>query len=212
MKGDPHLIEKVIPHGEGFCLDLGGNKGILRHPVEDRGFRYINLDVRDFGIGEPSIIGDAHRLPFRDAVVDVVISKDTLEHFIQPWVAVSEIRRVLKPGGQFIIWVPFMHPFHGTDFYRYSPLGLKHLLQGFELVVFDSPLWVFTVVGGAVIEALKRIHLGFTEEPIKHLCEWLDHRFTGHQTRPASFAAGYRIVACKPANVAMGPLSYPVSG
>jgi len=199
MSGDPNLILDVIPSGSGLCLDLGGNKGGLRRAMEERGYQYINLDVRDFGNGEPSIISDAHSLPFQNEALDLVVSKDTLEHFIDPWGVVKEVHRALKDGGHFIIWVPFMHAFHGDDFYRYSPLGLKHLLQGFELVVFDSPLWVFTVVGGAAIEALKRIHLGFAEQPIKHLCGWLDHRFTRHQSRPASFAAGYRIVACKPA-------------
>ena len=105
-------------------------------------------------------------------------SKDSLEHFSQPWVVIGEVHRVLKDGGQFIIWVPFMHPFHRDDFYRYSPLGLEHLLSDFEIISFESPLWVFTVVGTALIEALKRVHLGFMERPIKQSCEWLDRRFT----------------------------------
>jgi hypothetical protein len=104
---------------------------------------------------------------------------------------------VLNVGGKFIIWVPFMHPFHGDDFYRYSPLGLQHLLGDFELVAFESPQWVFTVVGLAVIEALKRVHLGLAERPIKQMCGGLDRLFARHQTRPASFAAAYRIVTCK---------------
>jgi SAM-dependent methyltransferase len=127
----------------------------------------------------------------------MVVSKDTLEHFLEPWIAVKEVHRVLKEGGQFIIWVPFMHPFHGDDFYRYSPLGLRHLLGDFELVAFESPLWVFTVVGLAVIEALKRVHLGVAERPIKQLCGSLDRLFMQNLKRPASFAAAYRIVACK---------------
>jgi hypothetical protein len=90
-----------------------------------------------------------------------------------------------------------MHPFHGDDFYRYSPLGLKHLLRDFEVVVFESPLWVFTVIGTAVGEALKRVGLGFTQQPIRAFCGFLDRLFTRHQKHPASFAACYRIVARK---------------
>jgi SAM-dependent methyltransferase len=198
MSSDPHLILEAIPTGTGFALDLGGNNGLLRHPLKERGYHYINLDIKHLGNGEPSLIGDAHRLPFKDSAVDLVVSKDTLEHFIDPWGVVKEVYRVLNVGGKFIIWVPFMHPFHGDDFYRYSPLGLQHLLRDFDLVRFESPLWVFTVVGLAVIEALKRVHLGLAERPIKQVCSGLDRLFARRQKRPASFAAAYRIVAAKP--------------
>jgi SAM-dependent methyltransferase len=197
MSSDARLTFEVIPHGTGFVLDLGGGTGMLGQPLQERGYRYINLDTRRFENGAPSLIGDAHRLPFKDDTLDMVVSKDTLEHFLEPRVAVKEVHRVLKEGGQFIIWVPFMHPFHGDDFYRYSPLGLRHLLEDFELVAFESPLWVFTVIGIAMIEALKRMHLGFTERPIKQLCGSLDRLFTRNQKRPTSFAAAYRIIACK---------------
>jgi SAM-dependent methyltransferase len=197
MSSDAHLILEAIPPGTGTVLDLGGSKGMLRQPLQERGYQYINLDIKHLGNGEPSLIGDAHRLPFRDAAVDMVVSKDTLEHFIDPWGVVQEVHRVLNVGGKFIIWVPFMHPFHGDDFYRYSPLGLQHLLGDFELVAFESPQWVFTVVGLAAIEALKRLHIGFAERPLKQVCGSLDRLFTRNQRRPASFAAAYRIIAYK---------------
>jgi hypothetical protein len=47
-------------------------------------------------------------------------------------------------------------------------------LRHFEVVVFDSPLRVFTVIGLAVIAVLKRAHLGFAEWPLKQLCRSLD--------------------------------------
>jgi ubiquinone/menaquinone biosynthesis C-methylase UbiE len=197
MSGDAHLILEAIPLGTGVALDLGGNNGMLRHPLQERGYYYINLDIKHFRNGEPSLVGDAHRLAFKDASVDLVVSKDTLEHFLEPWVVVKEVYRVLKVDGQFIIWVPFMHPFHGDDFYRYSPLGLRHLLRDFELVAFESPLWVFSLLGLAMIETLKRAHLGFAEQMIKRMCHSFDHLFTRDQKRPASFAVAYRIVASK---------------
>jgi SAM-dependent methyltransferase len=197
MSSGAHLILEAIHPGTGCVLDLGGSQGMLRRSLQERGYHYINLDIHRFENGEPAVIGDAHRLPFKDATLDMVVSKDTLEHFLDPWVVVQEIHRVLKNGGRLIIWVPFMHPFHGDDYYRYSPLGLRHLLQDFELIAFESPLWVFTVVGLAVLEALKRMHLGCVERPVKQFCGWLDCLFTRRQKHPASFAAAYRIVACK---------------
>jgi SAM-dependent methyltransferase len=210
MSSDAHLILKAIPLGTGLALDLGGSKGILRQPLQERGYHYINFDIEHFGNGEPSLVGDAHWLPFKNNVVDLVVSKDTLEHFAEPWIVVKEVHRVLKMDGQFIIWVPFMHPFHGNDFYRYSPLGIEHLLRDFELVAFESPLWVFSVVGLAGIEVLKRVHLGFAELPIKQLCNWLDRLSTRNQRRPAGFAAAYRIVARKCGGVPMATGTPPL--
>jgi SAM-dependent methyltransferase len=198
MSADVNIILEVISHGQGRALDLGGGNGMLRQSLESLGYRYINVDIERFEKNaEPSLISDVHALPFKDATFDMVVSKDTLEHFLRPWEAVEEVQRILKSHGRFVIWVPFMHPFHGNDVYRYSPLGLQHLLRDFEISSFDSPLWVFTVLGLAGIEALKRMHLGFAERPIKWLCNGLDRHFTRRQQRPASFAAGYRIVAYK---------------
>jgi len=62
---------------------------MLRQSLQRRGHRYIKLDSRRFENREPSLIGDAYQLPFKDAILDVVVSKDTLEQFLEPWVAVA---------------------------------------------------------------------------------------------------------------------------
>lgn len=35
------------------------------------------------------------------------VSSDTLEHFSQPAVVLSEVHRVLKDEGRLVVWVPF---------------------------------------------------------------------------------------------------------
>jgi SAM-dependent methyltransferase len=48
-------------------------------------------------------VGDATRLPFPDASVDMVIDRAALSHIPKTAIsnAISEVRRVLKPGGKF---------------------------------------------------------------------------------------------------------------
>jgi SAM-dependent methyltransferase len=191
-----YLLEVVSP-GTGAVLDLGGGRGTLRYPLKKLGYNYINLDISTVGNDEPSLIGDAHTLPFQDFSFDLVVSKDTLEHFFQPHVVVQEVYRVLKKDGQFAIWVPFLHPFHGNDLYRYTPLGLRHLLKDFEVLHLDSPLWLFSVIGLVVGLILERIHLRFLKRPIEQACKWLDAFLMQSRQGPASFAAAYRIVARK---------------
>ena len=197
MSISPKYLLDVIPPGGGWALDLGGGPGQMRTPLRDLGYEYINVDLRRFDNGEPSVVGSAERLPFADERFDLVVSKDTLEHFLNPWEAIRQVHRVLKPGGYFVIWVPFMHPFHGNDTYRYSPLGLRHLLRDFSIERFESPLWVFTVVGLAVVEILKRLGLAWMERPVRGCCEWCDSLFMSRWQRPASFAAAYRLVVKK---------------
>lgn len=51
---------------------------------------------------------DIHALPYGNASFDVVIHSDTLEHVNNPIHALSECRRVLKPGGALCFTVPII--------------------------------------------------------------------------------------------------------
>jgi SAM-dependent methyltransferase len=57
-----------------------------------------------------------------------------LEHVIRPEVAVTEICRVLKPGGLFYSEIPFMQQVHegAYDFTRYTLSGHRKLVARFE--------------------------------------------------------------------------------
>ena len=170
----------------------------MRHYLEKLGYRYVNVDIRALENTGSSIVGDAQLLPFKDGSFDLLISKDSLEHFLRPWEVVHEVYRVMKKNGLFVAWVPFMHPFHGNDLYRYSPLGLYHLFHDFKILSLESPLGVFTVFGSACTHILKRFHLDFTARSIKRFCRLLDRIFARYQKHPSSYAPAYRIVACKP--------------
>jgi SAM-dependent methyltransferase len=49
----------------------------------------------------------AENLPFENETFDLIIAKDTLHHFSDTDKALSEISRVLKPGGLFIVSEPY---------------------------------------------------------------------------------------------------------
>lgn len=50
--------------------------------------------------------GDARALPLADQSVDVVTSFETIEHFFEQDVFLSEVRRVLRPGGLLLVSSP----------------------------------------------------------------------------------------------------------
>jgi ubiquinone/menaquinone biosynthesis C-methylase UbiE len=53
---------------------------------------------------------DIHEMPFEENTFDVVICNHVLEHVRDDIKAISEIVRVLKPGGWSILQVPFYAP------------------------------------------------------------------------------------------------------
>ncbi|HYP22050.1 MAG TPA: class I SAM-dependent methyltransferase [Actinomycetota bacterium] len=56
------------------------------------------------------VSADARRLPFDDASFDRVVASETLEHISEDFVAMSEIARVLRPGGRAVVTVPRWWP------------------------------------------------------------------------------------------------------
>jgi len=98
---------------------------------------WIGLDWPAGGQAAPDVRGDALRLPFRDAVVDAVVCSEALEHLPDPFGALTEIARVLKPGGRALVTVPFAIGLHEAprDFFRYTPYGLQELCRRAGLIV-----------------------------------------------------------------------------
>ena len=67
-------------------------------------FRYLNLIFG--GVGNECLLSDIARLPLGDATVDIIISSDVFEHVRDDSGGFSEIARVLRPGGYFILEAP----------------------------------------------------------------------------------------------------------
>lgn len=59
---------------------------------------------------------DIHEIPFEDNSVDIIFCNHVLEHVDDDMRALSEMRRVLKPGGWAILQVPFFYPLPETTY------------------------------------------------------------------------------------------------
>lgn len=88
----------------------------------------------DFQPQRPNVIyADAHTLPFPDNSFDSIICIEVFEHLHSPYIASSEIYRVLRHSGSAIISVPFLFRIHGDpqDFHRFTSFGLEKLFHPF---------------------------------------------------------------------------------
>jgi hypothetical protein len=121
-------------------LDIGGRarSGIHRRDL----FSVANYTVLDV-IADPSVdvVGDAHQLAslFPPDSFDGVLSVSVFEHLLMPWTVVTQINRVLKPGGLVLIATHQTLGMHDMpwDFWRFSDTAWDALLNrhtGFEIV------------------------------------------------------------------------------
>jgi len=89
------------------------------------GCAYVGIDYAN---PAADIFADAHAIPFRSETFDAVFSYAVLQHLYNPFVAISEIKRVLKPGGIYCGTVSQGEPFQACYFHVTS-WGLASLAE-----------------------------------------------------------------------------------
>ena len=131
----------VRAQGSGACglasmtvLDVACGAGFGLQMLRQAGASPIGVDYDAGTLGEvrrtqPAsrlLRGDATRLPLKTGSIDLVVSFETIEHVPDASALVSEIRRVLKPGGRLVLSTPNRafgpperhtgNPFHVREF------------------------------------------------------------------------------------------------
>lgn len=171
-------VAEAAPEGARI-LEVGCGPGHLsiqlarRHALDMTG---IDLDpamieqaranairVDDFDEQRPSFqVDDVGDLSFPDETFDLVVSTLSMHHWADPTAGLSEIGRVLKPGGRALIWDlrPGIWPLH-----RRIPDPVEHA-QDSRLRVVEATPWLLPWKLGLT----RRIELTGPEEPA-HLSE-----------------------------------------
>lgn len=102
---------------------------------------YTGIDHAD-GPGVDRVM-DAMALQFEDETFEVVVSTEMLEHCEKPWVAVSEMARVLVPGGNLLLTARGFDErgafgYHNPpDEYRFGRGAMEGLAEYANLRVLD---------------------------------------------------------------------------
>jgi SAM-dependent methyltransferase len=137
----------IDPHS--LILDFGCGEGRVVYQLRARGLQAFGADIvnrydnaqkicRDQGIIKPEedIFGTIdplhYRIPFADDTFDVVISDQVFEHVHNWSEAITEIKRVLKPGGVSLHFFPS----------RYRPLE-AHVYVPFSEVIRNRAYLAF---------------------------------------------------------------------
>jgi SAM-dependent methyltransferase len=141
------LAELLLKDPSAFTLDLGCNDGPFKPYIS----RYVGLDMasaclRKFKAMNLQAIGQ--RLPFRDGVFERIFASEIVEHVWDRDRMLGECRRVLKPGGEILLSVPY-----GRNPYMIRPNGVALILRRFG------------------VEYIPYVHGRFVKEEVKFLLE-----------------------------------------
>jgi ubiquinone/menaquinone biosynthesis C-methylase UbiE len=114
-------FRKVVPEGETFerVLEIGAGTGFFlinlalggcldgaeleATDISDGMLEVCRRNGREHGLEIATKQGDAEALPYPDDSFDLVIGHAFIHHLPVPGVAIREMHRVLKPGGQLVI-------------------------------------------------------------------------------------------------------------
>jgi SAM-dependent methyltransferase len=128
-----------LPGGttDEVLLDLGCGARRAEPVMRLTGMSYLGLDVAG---AEPDVLGSAEALPIADESIDTVFTLAVLPHVPRPWLAATEIARVLKPGGVFVGTAQFLEPCDMQSRHHVTALGVLDWLQegGFEVVGLEA--------------------------------------------------------------------------
>ncbi len=159
-----HSYEGFLRGGRVVAVDADGDE------VSDVAAMLGALAAEAFpGEGGSVVCGDAMRLPFADASFDRVIAAEVLEHVHADGRAMTELARVLRPGGTLAVTVPrwlpeavnwaLSHDYHAVPgghvrIYRRSTLldrlrgvGLRYLGRHHAHALHSPYWWLKCAVG-----------------------------------------------------------------
>jgi len=125
-------------------LDIACGEGYGTNLLARRAERVVGMDLSRKAVWHatqryrrPNLrfkIGDGQRIPAEDQAFDLVVSFETIEHLPQPELFLSEVKRVLAPGGILVISSPDraiyterignMNAFHCSEMYHDDFLAL----------------------------------------------------------------------------------------
>lgn len=163
-------VQECGPLLSGEVLDVGCGQMPYRELLLEQNkaiTRYIGLDLESSAVHNTAIADlhwDGRNIPLADASISSAIITEVLEHSFHPTKTLSEIARVLQPGGLLFFTVPFLWPLHEVphDAYRYTPFSLKMHLEeaGFENINIRS-------LGGWHASFAQMLGLWFSEKKLK---------------------------------------------
>ncbi len=118
-----------------IIVDIGCGQKPFQTYFNALASKYWGLDIDSSSLAD--VISSAHTLPCKDSSVDMVLCLQVLEHCEYPDKVLSEIRRILRPGGIALVsthGTAVYHPVCG-DYWRWTHKSLEVAFESAGLEV-----------------------------------------------------------------------------
>lgn len=178
------LVRMLAPSAEYRGVDIESSPEVDSRQREDANFHTF----------------DGISLPFEDCCFDIVFTQQVFEHVRYPDLLISEVLRVLRPGGWFVGSLSGLEPYHSRSIFNLTPYGLVKLLidNGFEKAeVRPGVDGVSLIIRQLTARAFARISLAYWLCGLLALAKRLDPR--SHNALKLRFAGHICFKAQKPA-------------
>ena len=130
------FINNYLSKNNIVC-DIGNQGKIIPNALN---INMVTLDISSSS--NPDIIADItkYNKQIPSNHFDALMCTEVLEHVVDPFAAVRELRRITKVGGFILVTTPLNARIHGPipDCWRFTEFGLKVLFRDFEIVYFDK--------------------------------------------------------------------------
>lgn len=160
------FLQQIFPKPPAKTLEVGCGTAFDSLYLAKRGYQATCLDInknilkvaeenfKKEGVEGQFVAGDGEKLPFPENHFDIIMSFGLLEHFENPSKAISEMVRVLKPGGLFFADIvpdrfsvqTFGNFFNGLASFSYwtikgkPGMGLKKASRNFNPLYLENSI------------------------------------------------------------------------
>lgn len=182
-------MQRNLPPAGSRLLDLGAAGGDLSALLRSWGYFTAALEpdaqlVALAGDGGAACRGDGRRLPFCDGAFDGAVCIEVLEHVSGAEAVLSELRRVVRPGGSLCVAVPTryteaifsrLHPRYAANARHVRRFGRTEMMRllaasGFEVVEVRTENLVAAL--GWLVHSVLRTEADHTGLVLEH--RWVD--------------------------------------
>ena len=117
-----------IPAG-ALVLDAGAGSAPYKPLFAHARYESADFEKVNKPYASQTYTCDLSAIPVEEDRFDAIIFNQVMEHLPEPAEVLTELHRVLKPGGRMIYSAPLFYEEHERpyDFYRYTQYGIRHL-------------------------------------------------------------------------------------
>src|SRR3989339_167684 len=170
------IIRSIVRSGRftgNTVVDVGCHYGTMSEEFLHGWRNVIGFDFQSMGmpefrrrVGPHAVIGSAEHLPFKKGSLGAISFTEVLEHLLDPFAVLGELRNALVPGGKLLLSTDNRHEMLWEDLC--NPLKILEKAAG---LLYEPLLPVRSVLWRNADNSLYYYHTAFSKSEIRKVLE-----------------------------------------